>query len=431
MSIGYEYNYFVEVQKEMTSLTTQKTQPKITFLVGYQCFLAVAAILVFFTKLDGYLEGRGIGLPLWWMIAFIGLSFPLWINLPKNLNRIPSPILFWCAGYLALPLISILILPQIPDLQYLENHIRSAIFLLLMLAIFSYHPIGLKCAKVTIFVVTFLNVGMLVYEFFNPTAFYLQQHAPGRAAGFYHDSNTAIIVLIFGMIFAIDLIKPKYRLFYVLFTFLGIAATFSRGGMVGWVFVLIIFLATKIIPRHQIYILFLSSFVFISILSNQLNNLGNIKTADGTYLFNEGSIARVEFLLNPLGQQDSSQAGRLNHVEKSWKKFSRQPFVGNGLGAGANEGSISAKGTAQRSHNIYLDAMTEYGFLGALVFPLLIAACAWKAEGEFKKQAIAFTFFALIQGFFTHTIMSEFCLLTTYAVMVNLTHQSRLENIQS
>ena len=413
----------------MTSLTKQKTQPKNTFIVYYQGFLAVAAILLFFTRLDQYLERQGIGMPLYWMIAFILASIPLFATIFKRLQFIPHSVLVWCGIYLALPLISILISSKIPEQQFLENHFRTIIFFLLMLLIFSQYTCILRWAKLVILLLTISNIFMYVYEFFNPLTFYLEQHAPGRSSGFYHDANDAAWAIIAGMIFTIDLIKPKYRLFYALFILLGIAPTFSRGGFVSWVLVILLFILTKIIPRYQIPLLFLSGFIVISILSTQLNNLSYLKTADGTNLFTEDSISRVEFLLNPLSHERSSKDSRLKHVDEAWEKFDRHPFLGNGLGSGENARHISARGTSQRSHNIYLDLMVEYGFLGALIYPWLLLASVWKVQGKLKKQAITFVGFLLIWGFFSHTIIASFNSLTSYALMANLAQQSRLEGL--
>lgn len=409
----------------MTSLTGQKTKEKITLIVYYQGLLAVSAILLFSTKLDIYLETQGVGIPLYWLMAFILAALPLFATIFKRLQYIPHSVLVWCGVYLALPLISILISSQVPDQQFLEDHFRTIFFFLLMLVIFSQYPCILMWTKRAIFVTTIANVFMYIYEFLNPTAFYLQQHAPGRSSGFYRDANSAAWALIMGMIFTIDLIKPKYRIFYALFICLGITTTFSRGGFVSLGLVISLFILTKVIPRYQISLLFLSGLIVIFILSTQLNNLSHLKTADGTNLFTKDSISRVEFLLDPLSHEETSNDGRLKHVDEAWKKFARSPFTGNGLGSGANTKYIAANGIAQRSHNIYLDLMVEYGFLGALIYPWLLLASVWKVQGELlKKQAIAFVVFLLIWGFFSHTVINSFSSLTIYAFMANLAHQS-------
>lgn len=402
---------------------------KHSFIVYYQGFIAVAAVLVFFTKSSVYLERQGIGMPLLWLIAFLFASLPLCYNLLERLHFIPTSMIIWTLAYLALPFISILLSPLDLELQLLEDHIRSVIFLLLMLLLFSQHPQVLTWVKLAIISITVIAVFMYIYEFFNPTFFYLEQHAPGRSSGFYHDGNESAAALIIGMIFTIDYIKPKYRLLYALFILLGIAPTFSRGGMLCWLAVIIFFIIVKIIPRQQLPLLFLSIFATATIVSSQLNNLVYLTTDDGESLFNEGTLARVEFLIDPLGQQDSSSSSRLSYVDESWLKFANKPFLGNGIGSGANPEYISARGTAQRSHNVYLDKMVEYGFLGALIYPLGLIACVWKAEGELKKYAWSFVLFCLVYGIFTHISLSAFFLLLSYAIMANMTMQSRLANL--
>ena len=416
----------------MTSINRAKpaqTGIKTGFLVYYQGFLAVMAVLLFFSKLDVYLEGRGIGIPLLWLGLLILAGMPVFVGLLSSLQSIPGSIVLWCGFYLAVPLLSILILPQVPDIQLFEDQIRSVIFLLVVLAIYSRHLLVLKWTKLTIFSVTIANVLMFIWEFFNPTAFYQLQHAPGRSSGFYRDANTAGIALILGLIFSIDLIKPKYRLLYSIFVFVGIAATFSRGAILAWGVVMLLFLVNRIIPRSQLPLMFLSAFMAILLISSQLGNLEYVKTADGTELFNEGTLARVEFLLDPLGQEDESGDSRLGYVDDAWAKFDRQPILGNGLGSGASQDYLSASGKPQRSHNIYLDQMVEFGFLGALIYPLLLLACVWKAAGEHKKYVAPFVFCLLLWGIFSHTTLNSFFLLTSYAIMANLTKQSRIQSL--
>ncbi|WP_144054251.1 O-antigen ligase [Pleurocapsa sp. PCC 7319] len=389
------------------------------------------AVLVFFTKLSIYLQYIGIGIPLLWLIGFLFISIPVLITIPNRLKYIPISIVVWCAAYLAIPLISILIFPHITNLQFMEDRIRSIVVLLLMSVIFSQHLLVLRWTKLTILLVTLSNVCMFIYEFFNPLAFYREEDVIGRASGLYMDANEASCAIILGMIFTIDFIKPKYRLFYALFVVLGIAVAFSRSGMIGWLIVVLSFVATKVIPRYQLPIFVLSLLVSITILSSQLNNLIYMKNADGIDLFSPGTIARIEFLTNPLGQEDDSSGSRISHVDEAWQKFARKPFVGNGLGSGGSETKVANfnQDTGQRSHNIYLDLMVEFGFSGALIYPLLLIASVWKARGELTKYTFPFIMFLLMWGFFSHTTLNSPFLLISYAIMANFTHQSRLRNL--
>lgn len=409
----------------MTSLTESNNQPKATFITYYQGFLAIAAILVFFTRSDVYLSNhQGLFIPLIWILGFLAASFPLFISLLGRLQDLSMPLVVWSGFYIAASFISILLQPVLPKQQYLENQYRTIIVLVMMLAIYAYHPLVTKWVKVTIFGVTIANMATYFYEFFNPLAFYVEQRAPGRSAGVYEDSNAAGIALVVGMLCTIDMIKPKYRLLYSLIIFLGIAPTFSRGSIAGWVLVMLYLIVTKVIPRYQMPLLAVFFMVTISILSSQLGTLKYVKGSNGKPLLSKDSLARVEFLINPLAQKDDSKASREDHVQVAWAKFSRHPFIGNGLGSGENTATLSSTGVAQRSHNTFLDQMVEFGFLGVFFFPSLLLVSVWQAKGEFKKQGGAFVIFLLFQGFFSHTLMNEFCSLIFYAIMANLSRHS-------
>jgi len=299
----------------MTSLIEHKNQSTTSFIIYYQGFLAVAAIILFFTRIDVYLQDHTSLIPLYWLMGFLLASLPLLPFLFKKFDGISKNILVWAGAYIALISISILIQANFSDLQFLEDQFRTIIFLFLMLTIFSYHPLITKWVKLTILSLTFLNVSMFIYEFFNPWAFHEVQRASGRSSGFYDDSNTAGIAIILGMIFTVDMIKPKYRLFYALFVFLGVASTFSRGSIAGWILVVGLFILTKVVPRYQMVFVLLFSMITISILSTQLNSLKYITNADGEALFKEDTLARVEFLINPFEQKDGSQASRFSHIE--------------------------------------------------------------------------------------------------------------------
>jgi hypothetical protein len=413
----------------MISLIESKNQTKATFITYYQGFLAIAAILVFFTRSDVYFYNHhGFIVPLFWMAGFLVASLPLWISLFSGLKNLSRPLVIWSGFYIIVSLVSILVQPVLPKQQYLENQYRTIIFLVLMLGIFAYHPLVAKWTKLTVLFVTLVNIASYLYEFLNPLAFYIEQRAPGRSAGVYEDSNAAGIALVVGMIYTMDLVKPRYRLFYALLIFVGLAPTFSRGAIAGWVLVMGFLIWKKTVPRYQMPLLAVFFVVMISILSTQIGHLKYLKGSDGKSLLNEDSLARVEFLINPLAQKDDSKAARADHVTVAWGKFSRHPLIGNGLGSGENVATLSSTGVAQRSHNTYLDQMVEFGFLGVLFFPSLLLVSIWQAEGEFKNQAIAFMIFLSFQGFFSHTLMNEFCSLIFYAIMANLAIHSKIQN---
>lgn len=421
----------------MSSLTRQTSisRQKTSLLVKYQCFLAVAVMVVFFTKLDGVLGAYGIAIPLYWMMGFLFLAAPLYpLIFSKLRHYLPLTVFVWFAVYLAMTSIVVLMMPSTTGYiqQIMEDQIRTMIFISLMLLIFSEHSIVQKYARVTVLLITIFNVFLFLAQFLDPSILQKVQDAPGRAGGFYIDANMASCGLNMGLIFSIGLIKPKYRLFYALFALLGIAVTFSRGGMACWVLIVLLFMAVKVIPRYQLLLLVISVLTTATIISTQIDNLSYIKTPSGADLFNEGTIERVKFLVNPFkdgsvidrGGEDS----RILLIEAGWQKFSNSPFFGNGLGSGRHEGIKPGLGNEPRSHNIYLDRMIEYGFLGAFIYPCLILAAVWKAQGEQRKYALVFAIFALVWGIFSHAVLSNFFILISIAFMAAWTKQSRIEN---
>ena len=418
----------------MTSLSRHINKQKTTFLIYYQCFLAVAAILVFFTDLSGVLKAYGIGLPLYWLAAFMFLAAPLYPSAIKKLQYLPLSIFVWFGIYLAMTSIVVLFMPgsAAPLQQIMEDQIRSMIFLCLLMLIFSEHWIVQQYTKITILIVTIFNVFLFIAQFLNPTILQEVQDAPGRAGGFYIDANMASCGLNMGLIFSIGLIKPKYRLFYALFVLMGDAVTFSRGGMACWLLIVVMFMVFKVMPLKQLPLLLGSVLMAALVISSQIGNLAYITAPNGEPLFNEGTIERVKFLVNPLaegeGIEEKEDDSRVVLVQMGWEKFSNSPWYGNGLGSGEHQGINAELGDEPRSHNIYLDRMIEYGFLGVFIYPLMIFASVWKAQGEHRKYAMVFTIFALIWGIFSHTVLTNFFILTSVAYMAVVTKQSQIEH---
>ena len=397
-------------------------------LVYYQGFIAVAAVLVFFTKLDIFLEQWGFGIPLYWLFGFLILSVPLGLSLIAKRQYIPKPLLIWCATYFGMSSFVVLISAQIPQMQLLEDQIRSILFLFLMIVLFSEHKLVQHWVKLAILFVSFMNIFCFIYEFLHPLAFGAL-HAYGRAGGFYVDSNEAGCALVLGMIFCIDLFKPQFRLLFALAIIVGILPTMSRGAILAWVVVIFFFMVRKMIPSYQISYLAIATAAFFIVLTSQLNNLAYLKAADGTPLFNDDTLARVEFLVDPFSEkQDTS---RLSLVDDAWRSFAEQPFLGKGLGGSANKKYISARGEPQQPHNTYLTLMIEYGFLGFLLYPGLLLSTIWKATGKTQTIGIAFFVFLSIWGIFSHTTITSFFILLSISYMATLSHQNRLDNKRS
>ena len=407
----------------MTSLPNKSTNQPDGFLIYYQGFLAVASVLIFFTKLDEFLaKAYGLGIPLLWLLAFIAASIPLWLSFGSRIQYFPVPIIVWSGFYLGMTALTILLLPELPDLQLLEDSFRSFLALFLMILLFSQYEKVLHWSRLAVLGVTLMNVVNHIYEFLNPTAFGAL-HVLGRPAGFYLNSNQAGCALITGMVLTIDLVKPRYRIFYALFVLVGTALTFSRGALMSWFIVSAFMLWKKVIPKYQTVYLGMAIIAFIMILLSNANNLAYVENADGTALFNEDTLTRIEFLTDPLS--DNQDTSRLDIADESWQKFTTSPFYGLGLGGAASEHHLSETGVNQEPHNMYLTLIVEYGFLGIFLYPGLLLASIWKIEGKLKYQAWAFFIFYLVWGIFSHTVFDSFVTIFALALMSSLTAQSK------
>jgi O-antigen ligase len=405
-------------------------------LVYYQIFLALSTIFIFFTQICGYLYDIKLGPPpVLYFYGFAVIALPLYFSISSRIKYLPYSIVIWCYIYLAISCLTIVLVGvdwhSESPIQPLENRIRSILFLLLMLVIFSKYSIVQLWTRRAILLVTFMNIFINFYHFFNPSAFPVKEESlfdnPQRVFGFYGNSNGAGFALILCIIFSVDLIQPKYRFPFVLLGGIGILPTFSRGAMLCWFLTVIILFITKIIPRYQIpYISFSLITIFI-ILQLQLTNLSSLERPDGSPLLSQDMQDRIAWIANPFSSksQKIDNNSRVDLIQQSWQKFAEKPFSGNGLDSSQTQFSV---GLSQDPHNMYLKLMVEHGFLGVFIYPLLILATIWKARRETKKIGIVFATNLLIWGVFSHNIIDDFYVLVAFGLMASMAKQSQLEH---
>ena len=225
------------------------------FLTYYQCFLAVVAVLVFFTEADNYFFDSGITpAPKNLVILLCLAAAPLLISFKsKNFQYVPIGVILWCCLYLGVSAASFLhSVPTEVVTQELETRILVVIFMLLMTLIFSGEPIVRKYARWTLFIAIFITIFNNFRELLDPLAFN-GFNETGRPAGFYKDPNKSGAALIMGLIFSIGLLPKRYRFTYFLLVFIGAFITFSRGASLCLVILLILFIVKRLIPTSHLY----------------------------------------------------------------------------------------------------------------------------------------------------------------------------------
>jgi O-antigen ligase len=191
------------------------------------------------------------------------------------------------------------------------------------------------------------------------------------------------------------------------------------------------FFIFKILPSRQLPLIILSMFIAVTIIFTQLGNLSYIKTADGSDMFNEDTINRIEFLTNPFNQKkENFDDSRILILKEAEKKFFSKPILGNGIGGARLDifptgDSVTESGVG--THNIFLDLALRFGFLGVIIYPFLLIATIWKAPEEIKPYTMIFLILSLVWGVFSHTLLDEFFHLTVYALVATWVRAVRVK----
>jgi O-antigen ligase len=396
---------------------------KFSLWLFYQCFLVIIAVLIFFTNFDVYSGLIGKSNPIVYIILLVIASLPLYFSIFKRYKFLSASLLIWCFVYVTISIFSLAYFTQISEIakEELRHRILAVIFMITMNVIFSKYDFVQKIARISIFFFTIINVLNNIFELANP-AIFNNLNETGRPAGLYINSNMSGSALNMGMVFSVNVIPKKFRLIFVIFVGIGVLITFSRGGIIAWIMVVILFLKNQVIPRNQ---------VFYSIgLVGAFNLLGIpslisliMDTLDDMGLMNKNIRGRIIWFEDASSSDANQDTSRSDILEFGWKLFLQHPILGNGLAATQTWTEPIA------THNMYLNFMVEHGFLGALIMPLLIYAVIKNARGETKTIGFIFAALMLLRGIFSHHILSERFSLMLFSLMASMTTQSRLNQL--
>jgi O-antigen ligase len=412
---------------------SQDSNQKTKFLFYYQSALAIGSVLVFFTFIDVYFfEIRKLPPP----VVFIGLFMAAGLLLLiftrfAILKYIPSELIAWCAGYLAISLFSfMLVLCFYADypfakesFQEVRTRVLSEFFLIIMYLIFAKSPQIQNLTRVAICLAVLLAVFNNICEVSDPLAFQ-GLNPSGRAAGYYINPNRTGCALILGMIFGMGILPKQLRIPFALLVIFGIFLTFSRGAILGWFIVMAIFIQSGVIPRKQVLFWVIGITTIISVFGPVLSNLDlNELQRSGLIKVDIKNITgRLEWFQNPVANREDSGDSRLEVVITAWNMFAEHPILGNGIASSKNLNNWEIS-----THNMYLLFMTEHGILGIFILPLLVYVVTWNSRGESKHIGLAFSSFILLWGLFSHNIVEERYILMSFSLMAAMNVTSQLD----
>lgn len=389
-------------------MTTEAIAKHNQFMVRYQCGLAIASVLIFFTNLDIYLSSAKIIPlePLVYILALAGGAIPLLKFVPIEKRIFPKNLIAWCIAYTFISIFAFWLYPSTDD-QLLDSKSRfwSLLFLLTTTLIFSNFHIVQRVTRWAIIGANLISTFNNIYEFFNPGIF-AGLNTTGRAAGFYVNSNNSGFALLLGMILGMGVLPKKLHIYFALLTGVAIFVTFSRGALLVWIFVMIVSIFTGTFSYKSLLKLFIGT-ILVLILSVQAANI--FSTVEIPVL-SKDVVGRLDFLSSISSGasevEDDSAAARKLVAKMGWEKFLDNPILGNGLNSSTFDVGALVEHDIS-THNTYLSLMVIHGFLGALILPFLILSATYPSRAEVKNASLSFAITIFLWGFLSHGILSQ------------------------
>ena len=326
-------------------------------------------------------------------------AFVIMLDFGVFKRLLAKPVVYWVLGTLALYTLGMIVRTfdypgGIPDYIFLRAfglQIHFLVTLLALVVIFDDLEI-VWSAKKAIAVATMIGVALNLYEVFFPGTF---STVVGRAAGLYGDSNESGMALALGLLISLPAVERRWRESFIMVTFAGIAATFSREAVLA---LLIIVIAAVIVralsPRRLLITVGVSALLFATLGVAQMMRENKVLGAD--------NMSRVTF-----GSRDASLRDRLRVAEKALTVFEENPFLGQGFGT-------AAYWNDEQTHNLYLSLMADYGIIGLFVIPALV----WSVRRR-SWDSYAFAVIMLLWCFFNHNVFSNSFALITLAIQAD------------
>lgn len=335
----------------------------------------------------------------------------------KNLSIIKLPIFYWIVFYLSLVLLYFITHNHLDVLEF-RKEIFALIFFLCLIIIMSYDE-NLNLTKKAILIATLIAIFNNIYEFFNPFVFYSETSdlkIIGRSAGFYVNANNAGEAIVLGLLLSFSIVSKKFKYLFLVLSFLGILATFSRTALFGFFLVVFFLIKNNEINRTFGTTVIITLGISIVLLFPFLEDL--LKTFFGSDAQN--LINRLNFFTGG-NTVDFSQKERTQVALTAFNLFADNIFFGAGLGVTEHwQYRVGA-------HNMYLTFMAEFGFIGIFLYPALILSASYKAYKTNHPLAKPFILYMLIIGFTTHNVLDAYHLLIALAFLSNL--NIRIKNV--
>lgn len=357
--------------------------------------------------------------PQYWIALLVVLTGVLaWFSPQTRWEVIRTPVFFWCAGFLALTLIFFAAIPA-SHIEQLKERIRDVVLLTAFLGVFLMLRDDLGFLRKLLVVAVVVGVVINLISLFNHDFLALPVNEwASRPAGFYAQPNESGIALVLGMVLSVGILPSRWRVPYAILVLAGVAVTFSREAVLGWLIVMVCLCVFNTIRWKPlvIYLVLLTVCVTVVGLIVLKTNSMNMYNVD----FYHNQIRRFYFILEGM-HSDVSATDRWKVLQLGWVTFLAHPWIGNGIGV-TYHWSMPIS-----THNMYLLYMDDYGIIGLFLYPLLIWCMARRAAGETRKLAWAMAIFLLFWGLFDHNIVQNYYSLFAISLTAALSRISATE----
>lgn len=379
----------------------------------YRTFLAFLSVAVFFTNFSDFSQRMGI-IPLYWIVLFAGLIAPLALPALASGRLEIRPVIWWCAAFLLITIVWYYLSAQTDrSFQEVQTRILSAIFIVMMLFLFA-RPEDQRSARIGVAFAVLLSVALNVYELFNPMTF---SSIPGRSSGLYTNVNQSGAALVLGLIIAYSVVPPRLRMLFVLAVAIGVVTTFSRAAMLGWMMVVVYFMARGGFGvAHLRRALVFGVVVVAFLVSPFWSNLEASLQERGTLTMDV--VQRLSFFGG--NAEDDSTTERTGVAKYAWSLFGERPLTGHGTGA-----SRQFEQYEVGTHNIYLSMMVDHGIIGLFIAPAMVLLAIWGARRESIDVVLPFAAFLALWGLFSHNVLEERYILLSVALVASLVASER------
>lgn len=349
--------------------------------------------------------------PKYWYFLFLVMLFPLFLQTRTLLFYVFSPFALWAAAFIAVNLVHLW--GGVSGGQVLRDQAIESRVLFLVLATFfgfafaSWRGYGFD----RVFrLVAMLGPCLVLLDFLVPGLFYAlgtPGTVPGRGSATYINPTIASEVLLIAFLLACPSVRQTWRLPLFFLVGIGVAATFSRSGIVAW-FALWLFLQWRgVFPRTG-YTWIVAGLLAIPFV------LAAVDAYLGTRTDLDGALANLQERLNFFSRMhvgDQSALERLGALRAGWDLFLQYPV--EGAGAAATSVWFFPVGT----HNQIVMQAAEYGMVG-IGFWLAMLWILWSGNrfGDRNLQ-LCFVFLFAFFSMFTHNMFDMLYWLLAFALV--------------